>query len=85
MDGGLVLYGERVMVPEALHRRTLPRLHDSHRALEESLLDLPACYILQPSQQQEPLVNNDNPTRPFESVSADFFAVAEKSLLIVTD
>ncbi|XP_068220014.1 uncharacterized protein [Palaemon carinicauda] len=35
--------------------------------------------------QQEPLLNDDHPTRPFESVSADFFSVAGKSFLVVTD
>ncbi|XP_068227654.1 uncharacterized protein [Palaemon carinicauda] len=44
-----------------------------------------ACQTLQPSQQQEPLLNDDNPTRPFESVSADFFVVAGKSFLVVVD
>ncbi|XP_068222164.1 uncharacterized protein [Palaemon carinicauda] len=38
-----------------------------------------------PSLQQEPLLNDDHPTRPFESVSADFFSVAGKSFLVVTD
>lgn len=38
-----------------------------------------ACQVLQPSQQQEPWMYDDNPTRPFESVSADFFVVAGKS------
>ncbi|XP_068216422.1 uncharacterized protein [Palaemon carinicauda] len=41
--------------------------------------------MLQPSLQQEPLLNDDHPTRPFESVSADFFSVAGKSFLVVTD
>ncbi|XP_068225983.1 uncharacterized protein [Palaemon carinicauda] len=44
-----------------------------------------ACQTLQPSQQQEPLLNDDNPTRPFESVSADFFVVAGKSFLVIAD
>ncbi|XP_068245331.1 uncharacterized protein [Palaemon carinicauda] len=44
-----------------------------------------ACQKLQPSQQQEPLLNDDNPTRPFESVSADFFTVAGNSFLVVVD
>lgn len=43
------------------------------------------CQILQPSLQQEPLMNDDHPTRPFESVSADFFMVAGKSFLVVVD
>ena len=44
-----------------------------------------ACQPLQPSQQREPLRNDDQPTRPFESVSADFFQVAGRSFLVIVD
>lgn len=104
-DGDLVLYGVRVVVPAALRRRTLTRLHDSHRGTEatkrrasqtvfwpginsdiaNTVQACEQCQILQPSQQKEPLLNDDNPTRPFESVSADFFVVAGKSFLVVVD
>ncbi|XP_064098156.1 uncharacterized protein K02A2.6-like [Macrobrachium nipponense] len=43
------------------------------------------CQVLRPSQQREPLHNDDHPSRPFESVSADFFQVAGKSFLVVAD
>ncbi|XP_064100829.1 uncharacterized protein K02A2.6-like [Macrobrachium nipponense] len=43
------------------------------------------CQIMQPSQQQEPWLCNENPSRPFESVSADFFSVAGKSFLVYVD
>ena len=43
------------------------------------------CQVLQPSQQKEPLLCDDNPSRPFESVSADFFAIAGKSFLVIAD
>ncbi|XP_064111212.1 uncharacterized protein K02A2.6-like [Macrobrachium nipponense] len=43
------------------------------------------CQVLRPSQQQEPLHNDGHPSRPFESVSADFFQVAGKSFLVVAD
>ncbi|XP_064085391.1 uncharacterized protein K02A2.6-like [Macrobrachium nipponense] len=33
-DGELVLYGPRIVIPAALRRRTLDRLHDSHRGIE---------------------------------------------------
>ncbi|XP_069978514.1 uncharacterized protein [Penaeus vannamei] len=36
-------------------------------------------------QQQEPYLCNDQPSRPFESVSADFFQVAGKSFLVIVD
>lgn len=40
---------------------------------------------MQPSKPQEPLLGDDNPSRPFESVSADFFAVAGKAFLVIAD
>ena len=44
------------------------------------------CQVLLPSQQQEPyLIDDDQPTRPFESVSADFFSTAGKSFLVYAD
>ena len=33
-DGELVLYGPRIIIPAALRKRTLARLHDSHRGIE---------------------------------------------------
>ncbi|XP_064077717.1 uncharacterized protein LOC135195390 [Macrobrachium nipponense] len=38
-----------------------------------------------PANKREPLHNDDHPSRPFESVSADFFQVAGKSFLVVAD
>ncbi|XP_037779426.1 uncharacterized protein LOC119575967 [Penaeus monodon] len=38
-----------------------------------------------PSQQQEPLLCDENPTRPFQSVSADFFTTAGKFFLVYAD
>lgn len=43
------------------------------------------CQVLQPSLQQEPLQNDDDPTRPFEPVSPDYFNIARKSFLVMTD
>ena len=43
------------------------------------------CQVLQHSQRQESLLCDDNLTRPFESVSADFFNVAWKSSLVIVD
>ncbi|XP_064100911.1 uncharacterized protein K02A2.6-like [Macrobrachium nipponense] len=104
-DGNLVLYGARILVPAALRRHTLARLHDSHRGVEatkrrvrqtvfwpgidsdiaNTVAACEPCQVLRPSQQREPLHNDDHPSRPFESVSADFFQVAGKSFLVVAD
>ncbi|XP_076044722.1 uncharacterized protein LOC143027334 [Oratosquilla oratoria] len=104
-DGDLVLYGHRIFVPVALRKRTLARLHDSHRGAEATkrrarqtvfcpgidsdIKGTVEAYgshqVLRPSQQQEPLLCDDRPTWPFESVSADFFHVAGKSFLVIAD
>ncbi|XP_064083925.1 uncharacterized protein K02A2.6-like [Macrobrachium nipponense] len=104
-DGELVLYGPRIVIPAALRRRTLDRLHDSHRGIEATrhramqtvfwpginadikskVESCEACQQLLPSQQQEPYMCDDHPSRPFESVSADFFHVAGKSFLVIAD
>ncbi|XP_076032421.1 uncharacterized protein LOC143020148 [Oratosquilla oratoria] len=104
-DGNLVLYGQRIVVPAALRKRTLARLHDSHRGTEatkrrarqtvfwpgidsdikSTVEACEPCQVLRPSQQQEPLLCDDRPTRPFESVSADFFHVAGKAFLVIAD
>ena len=104
-DSSLILYGARVVVPITLRRRTLARLHDSHRGVEaterrarqtvfwpgiDSDINstVRACeprQVLQPSLQQEPLLSDDCPNRPFESVSDDFFTVSGKFFLVVID
>ncbi|XP_045135678.1 uncharacterized protein K02A2.6-like [Portunus trituberculatus] len=94
-DEDLVLYGARVLVPTALRRRVLARLHDSHRGVEatkrrarqavfwpgvdadiaNTVRACEPCQILQPSQQQEPRLCDDNPTRPFEKA---FLVIADR-------
>ena len=106
VDENLVLYGARILIPQALRRQVLTRLHDSHRGIEATkrrarqtvwwpsinndianvIRACQPCQVLLPSQQKEPyLLNTDAPTRPFESVSADFFSVAGKSYLVYAD
>jgi len=104
-DGDLVLYAACIVVPAALRRRVLARLHDSHRGAESTkrrtrqavywpgidsditniVRACELCQIMLPSQQQEPLLCDENPTRPFQSVSADFFTAAGKFFLIYAD
>ncbi|XP_064117609.1 uncharacterized protein K02A2.6-like [Macrobrachium nipponense] len=104
-DDDLVLYGARIVVPSAMRRNILKRLHDSHRGVEatkrrakqtvywpginsdiaNTVHACEPCQIMQPSQQQEPWLCNEKPSRPFESVSADFFSVAGKSFLVYVD
>ncbi|KAG0725211.1 Transposon Tf2-6 polyprotein [Chionoecetes opilio] len=103
-DGELVLYGQRIVVPAAHRRRTLARLHDSHRGvaatkrraqqtvfwpgidadITSTVQACEPCQILQPSQQQEPLLCDDHPpglSSPFRRLSP----VAGKSFLVIAD
>ncbi|XP_064081885.1 uncharacterized protein K02A2.6-like [Macrobrachium nipponense] len=104
-DGDLVLHEAGVIVPAALHCRTLSHLHDSYRGVESTkhrarqavfwlginsdvvntIGACESCQVLHPTQQQEPLMNDENPMRAFESVSADFFAVTGKGYLVIFD
>ena len=38
-----------------------------------------------PSQQKEPLIPEETPTRVFEAVSADYFAWAGRTFLVYAD
>ncbi|XP_076028441.1 uncharacterized protein LOC143017536 [Oratosquilla oratoria] len=106
IDGPLILREARILVPQALRRSVLARLHDSHRGIEatkrrarqtvwwpgidsdiaNTVRSCEPCQILQPSQQREPYFTDDvPPSRPFESVSADFFTTAGKHFLVYAD
>ena len=43
------------------------------------------CQVLLPSQRQEPMMNDYNPSRPFESISADFLTATGKSFLVIAN
>ena len=43
------------------------------------------CAYYKPSHVQEPMIQEDNPTRPFEIVSADLFSFGGHEYLIYTD
>nr|XP_027229813.1 uncharacterized protein LOC113821505 [Penaeus vannamei] len=72
---------------EATHRRARQTVYwpgiDSD--IKSTVEACDSCQRLQPSQQQEPYLCDDQPSRPFESVSADFFQVAGKSFLVIAD
>lgn len=43
------------------------------------------CHELLPSQQKEPFMSEEEPSRPFESTSGDYFSHAGKTYLIYVD
>ncbi|XP_037789218.1 uncharacterized protein LOC119584601 [Penaeus monodon] len=95
-DEELVLYNQCIVVPRAPRRSTLAHLHDSHcgarssgQVVKQISRALPKpCkpyQTLQQSQQHEPFHSDDVSSRPFESVSADFFIVGGKAFLVIAD
>ena len=94
VDDGLLLCGQRLVIPHSLRRDTLRRLHASHQGIERTkrrarqavywpsmdqdianaVSTCQACQRYLPSQQKEPLMPEETPTRVFEAVSADYFA-----------
>ena len=102
MDDGLVVCGQRLVIPPSLRRAKLERLHASHQGIERTkrrarqvvywpFLDsditnfvgsCQACQRYPPSQQKEPLIPEETPTRVFEAVSAEYFAWAGRTFLV---
>ncbi|KAF0303685.1 Protein/nucleic acid deglycase DJ-1 [Amphibalanus amphitrite] len=106
LDGGLIVYGPRLVIPARLRRDILDRLHQSHQGIERTkrrarlcvywpgidrdvtnvVSSCPRCRQLVPSHANEPLWREDDqPSRVFESVSADYFHVAGRTYLVYAD
>ena len=106
LDGGLLVYGSRLVIPASLRRDVLSRLHDAHQGIERTkrrarlcvywpgidrdvtnvVSSCQRCRPLVPSHANEPLwQEDDQPSRVFESVSADYFHVAGQTYLVYAD
>ena len=105
IDDGIVLHGSRIVIPKALRREMLQRLHSGHQGIERTLRrarqsvfwpgltsdvtnTVRACSSCQerlPSNVKEPLRQEETPSRPFESASADLFSYAGKHYLVYVD
>ncbi|KAK3711280.1 hypothetical protein QZH41_004332 [Actinostola sp. cb2023] len=70
---GVLLYQDRVVVPQSLRRRVLQHLHAAHQGI--SNMEQPATPPL-PSQP---------PSTPFEAVFADFFDYGGRHYLVAGD
>ncbi len=46
---------------------------------------LKECQVYQPSQQREPLLHDQQPTRPGEAIAVDFFSCEGREYLVITD
>ena len=56
-----------------------------NQQVHETVTACSACRKYLPSQQKEPLLSDPEPSRVFETMSADFFSHAGKSWLVVAD
>ena len=105
IDDGLIVCGQRVLIPKILRKEVLQSLHKSHQGIEKTkrrarqLVYWPGinndvenavqscekCQQLLPSLQKEPMMTEDEPTRPFQVTSTDYFDHAGKQYLIYAD
>ncbi|QQP34591.1 Transposon Tf2-6 polyprotein [Caligus rogercresseyi] len=98
---GLIMYGSnRIVIPTSLRRQVLDELHAAHqgreqralaknRALRLDLSNLSKgcddCATHKASQAKEPLVQDEQPSRPGEAVAADLFLYEGREYLVITD
>ncbi|QQP52720.1 Transposon Tf2-6 polyprotein, partial [Caligus rogercresseyi] len=79
---GLIMYGSnRIVIPTSLRRQVLDELHAAHQ--EGSGCD--DCATHKASQAKEPLVQDEQPSRPGEAVAADLFLYEGREYLVITD
>lgn len=105
VDNGMVVCGQRLVVPRKLRKEVLQRLHSSHQGIERTrrrarqsvywpgidsdvqntVQSCKSCQQMLPSLPKEPMIVEDEPSRPFEAVSTDYFEHAGKQYLIYAD
>ena len=105
IDDGLVVCGQRLLIPKIMRKDIVARLHISHQGIERTrrrtrqsvywpginndvenaVQSCQECQKLLPSLQKEPMLTDEEPTRPFQVTSADYFDHAGKDYLIYTD
>jgi len=105
VQDGLVIRGERVVVPTSLRRELKQAIHSSHVGIEGCLRRareclywpgmsadikqfIAACEICRTyevTQQKEPLMPQDLPSRPWEKVATDLFKWNKGDYLVTVD
>ena len=105
LDNGLIVCGQRLVIPRRLRKEVLQRLHSAHQGIERTrrrtrqsvywpgidndvkntVQSCKNCQQMLPSLPIEPMIVEDEPSRPFEAVSADYFDHAGKQYLIYAD
>ena len=102
---GIILKGEKIVIPSALRKEMLAKIYTSHlgivqckqrakdvlfwpgmgRDIEELVSKCDICLQHQPSNPKEPMLSEEIPTRPWESVSTDLFCLDGEDYLLIVD
>ena len=105
VEDGLIMKGDRLVIPLSLQAEVLSKLHEAHQGIEKTRLrarscvywksinkdiddivrKCDACQRLQKRQAHEPLMQHELPTRPWQIVGTDLFAIREDTYLLICD
>ena len=105
VEDGLIMNGDRLVIPLSLQAEVLSKLHEAHQDIEKNRLraksrvywksinnyiddivrKCDACHRLQKRQAHEPLMQHELPTRPWQIVGTDLFAIREDTYLLICD
>ena len=96
---GILMKGERVIVPSSLREEMKARIHEKCKARARETIFWPgingeitkmvqqcsACLATRVYQQKEPLTSHEVPAKPWPKVGADLFHFKDNDYLIVVD
>ena len=101
LEDGLILKGDRVVIPESLRAQVLESTHTGHQGETKCLLlarqsvfwpgirqmvkNCELCNKHQPVQTKLPAMQPDLPTRPWEKLGSDIFQFNGSKYLIIVD
>ena len=105
VEDGLVLKGERIVIPPSVQDYILGKLHEGHQGAEKTKLRARDCVFWldinkdieertrtcatcqehRRSQQKEPLIQHEVPTRPWQVLGTDLFFFDGDTYLIIAD
>ena len=105
VEDGLIMKGDRLVIPLSLQAEVLSKLHEAHQGIEKTRLrarscvywksinkdiddivrKCDACQRLQKRQAHEPLMQHELPTRPWQIVGTELFAIREDTYLLICD
>ena len=105
VEDGLIMKGDRLVIPLSLQAEVLSKLHEAHQGIEKTRLRARSCVYwksiikdiddivrkcdtcqrLQKRQAHEPLMQHELPTRSWQIVGTDLFAIREDTYLLICD